>query len=582
VFDKVNITYRGARYEIGRARDFYGIWPVGGVRSQPLQWWPETSEGWSAAWIRFTEIEAPGTIVPVGRRTPPVPLVPAQVGGSPAQVGGGPSQAEESAAQVSESPVQARESDAVPQVPAHAAEGTTRAVESPANPVESPALAGEETGSIGAGWVSATGEMHGAPALAVPLAGSGASGVRASGVRAAGVRTAGVRTGGALTAAALLGVGVTLGIAGLFPGYLGGKSLAQHNVELIPHAIYLATWIVSAVLIGLGGTRLRLGALLGMGISVVTFGLFFADAGTAMADGAHVAGWGLWLALAGWLACAAGSVLAFGRRPASAPAVYGQPPADGRLTWRRPRGAELGPVVMLVLAGLGVAAAFAPAWDSYTLQTGAGQSLSYTAGNAFSNPGFVIAGDVAAMVGLAAMVIVAALWRPARHGAVLLAGAAIPMAAQAISALVQVAEPVSSAQFGFTPAQATQLGLTIHAGVTPAFWVYCGFLVALVVSGAWLLFTPHAARGSAPWFPARDTGRTTALSTARSDGYTTWNPAASGGTEATSAGSPVPAGSYSSTSTDSPASNALGHKSGLAPGRHKGYKEMPGSGVLVE
>jgi hypothetical protein len=169
---------------------------------------------------------------------------------------------------------------------------------------------------------------------------------------------------------------------------------------------------------------------------------------------------------------------------------------------------------------------------------------------------------------------VAALWRPVRHGAVLLAGAAIPMAAQAISALVQVAEPVSSTQFGFAPAQATQLGLTIHAGVTPAFWVYSGFLVALVASCAWLLFTPHAARGSAPWFPARNT--------ARNDGDTSWNPAASGGTEATSAGSPVPAASYFSTSTDSPASNALGDKSGLAPGRHTGYKERLGSGVLVE
>ena len=48
------------------------------------------------------------------------------------------------------------------------------------------------------------------------------------------------------------------------------------------------------------------------------------------------------------------------------------------------------------------------------------------------------------MVTLVAVVIVAALWRPVRLGALLLAGAAIPMAAQAISALVQVSEPVSA------------------------------------------------------------------------------------------------------------------------------------------
>ena len=60
MFDKVTITYRGAKYEIGRGRDFYGIWMTGAPRSQPLEWWPETSEGWSAAWTRFASIEAPG------------------------------------------------------------------------------------------------------------------------------------------------------------------------------------------------------------------------------------------------------------------------------------------------------------------------------------------------------------------------------------------------------------------------------------------------------------------------------------------------------------------------------------------
>ena len=99
-----------------------------------------------------------------------------------------------------------------------------------------------------------------------------------------------------------------LGIAAFFPTYLGGASLAQQPAEIVPHAIYLAVWTASAVLILLGGVRLRLGALLGAGMSAVTFGLFFADAGTAIAGGAHVGGAGLWLALAGWLACAAGSV----------------------------------------------------------------------------------------------------------------------------------------------------------------------------------------------------------------------------------------------------------------------------------
>jgi hypothetical protein len=74
----------------------------------------------------------------------------------------------------------------------------------------------------------------------------------------------------------------------------------------------------------------------------------------------------------------------------------------------------------------------------------------------------------------------------------LLAGAIIPMAAQAISALIQVAQTTSPTQFGFTPAQASQLGLTISNGLTPAFWIYSVLVVVLLVSCAWMLFMPVA------------------------------------------------------------------------------------------
>jgi hypothetical protein len=76
------------------------------------------------------------------------------------------------------------------------------------------------------------------------------------------------------------------------------------------------------------------------------------------------------------------------------------------------------------------------------------------------------------------------------------------MAAQAISALVQAGQPASPAQFGISSAQATQLGLTISSGVTPAFWIYCAFLVVLLVSCAWMLFTPPQAFAAGPVPPA--------------------------------------------------------------------------------
>ena len=379
VFDTVTIAYRGASYEMGRGRDYYAIWAAGAPRSQPLESWPETPEGWSAAWARFAGLETPGTIAPAGR-------------------------------------------------------------------------------NAGARTVAAS---------------QGLSRALSAG-------------GGAVAAALLLAAGVALGVAGLFPAYLGGSSLAEQPYNLVAHVIYLAAWSTSAVLIPLGGTRQRMGALLATGVSAVTFGLFFADAATAITGGAQ-AGAGLVLSLLGWLACAAGSAVAFCLRPAGRTG-YGSPLS-------RPRGSQLGPAVLVILAGLGAAAAFAPAWDSFTLRTAAGQTQTLTAGNAFANPGLVIAGDIAVMVALAAVVVAAALWRPIRHGAVLLAGATIPMAAQAISTLVQAGEPASPAQFGISSAQASQLGLTISSGLTPAFWIYCMFVIALIISCAWMLFSPEQAPG---------------------------------------------------------------------------------------
>jgi hypothetical protein len=461
VFDKVTIAYRGAGYELGQGRGFYGVWTVGAPRHEPLQQWAETPEGWNAAWTRFASMEAPGTIVPVGRGNPPVGS-----SGSPVSEGSGP---------------------------AAAPYGT------------GPAAGGK---------------------------------------------------GGAFVAAALLGVGVILGVAGLFPGYLGSVSLADRTDQVLPHAIYLGGWTLSALLIVLGGARLRIGALLSLGLSAVTFGLFFSDVGLATSGTGASGGAGLILSAVGWAACTAGAVLAFLLRPAAA----GRTGSLGR-----PSGAALGPAVMLILAGLGVAAAFAPAWDSFTLRTAAGQTQSLTLGDAFSGttPGLVITGDVLVMLAVAVTVVVAAFWRPVRHGGVLLAGAAIPMAAQAISALVQASEPASPAQFGISNAQATQLGLTISSGLTPAFWIYCAFLAVLLVSCAWMLFTPQQAFASEP-VPSAGAGgygpaapQPEGLPAEPRDSGSTGNPDAGGEAEPARTGSSHPASSHPASShpgaSDSPA-----------------------------
>jgi hypothetical protein len=374
VRDNVTISYRGASYEIGRGPSFYGIWGVGQTWSQPLEWWPDTPEGWYAAWWRFMTIERPETIAPVA---PVAPVAPAD------------------------------------------------------------------------GQVAVAGRQ-----AAVPVK-------------------------RAVLPALLLAVGVGVGIAGLFPDYLNGESLTRQTYLLVPHAIYLAVWTASGLLLLRRRGGQQIGTLLGMGTSIVTFGLYFADAGTAIAQGAHVMGAGLVLALVGWLACSVGSTTAFVLRH------------DG-VAFGPPRGPDRLALLAFGLAALGTAAAFAPSWDSYVLQTSAGTTQSFQGGNIFSNPGPVIAGNLATMVALVAVAVVAALWRPILHGAVLLLGAIVPMLSQAASAVIQIGEPTSPSMFGISSSQAARAGLTITSGLTLAFWIYCVFLLALMVVTISALIAPRS------------------------------------------------------------------------------------------
>jgi hypothetical protein len=392
--DKVTISHRGERFEIGLGKRQYAVWAVNAPRDQPVDRWPETAEGWSQAWSRFTTIETPGTITAVPRARPfkiPGNLLP----NAPFPL----------------------------------------------------------------------------PAARLPVIASG-----------------------------LVILGIALGVAGLFPAYFTGQSLASATDQLVPHALYLATWAVAAALImapqflaprprqGAPASLPRVGALLGTGLSAVTFGLLIADLGTGTASHAGV-GAGMVLSLAGWVACAAGCAAALRTRAAATADGAGRKP--GRKLGR----AAAGPIALLSLCALGAAITFIPSWDSYTLaQASTGSSQTATAGNAFDNPGWVIFGDMAAVVALVIVAIAAATWRPARQGAALLAGAIVAMGAQAISALIQVSQPASPVIFGISAAQARANGLSVSSGLTSIFWVYGLFVIALAISCAWLLTAPaHAA-----------------------------------------------------------------------------------------
>ena len=143
---------------------------------------------------------------------------------------------------------------------------------------------------------------------------------------------------------------------------------------------------------------------------------------------------------------------------------------------------------VLIAAAIGTAVTFAPSWDSYVVaSSSSGISETITEGNSFINPGIVILGDVIVMVALVAVIVLAALWRPARIGWALVAGALVPMVGQVLSALIQVSEPTTATQIGIPPAEVSQFGLTVRSsGLTAAFWLYCVFVVAVIAATAWL------------------------------------------------------------------------------------------------
>ncbi len=314
-------------------------------------------------------------------------------------------------------------------------------------------------------------------------AGSTADGGAADSGDAAGQRAG--RGTALLVGEGLLVLGVVLGLAGLFPAYEGSRSLLSQSDQVVPHLCYVMGWALTAALVALSVARpskaARLGALFGLGLSAVTFGLFLADLGQVTSGGVSL-GSGLVVSLAGWAACTAGAALAF----AASPGPSGEPSRPVR-----PGPGHAGPLALLVLSGIGTAAAFAPSWDRYLLTfANQGTSQTVTAGNAFDNPGLVIAGNVAVMLAIVVVAALAALWRPARQGALLLAGAIVPLAAEAVSAIVQAGQSPAPAMFGISSAQASALGLTISSGLTGIFWVYFVFVISLVVSCAWLFTEP--------------------------------------------------------------------------------------------
>ena len=273
-----------------------------------------------------------------------------------------------------------------------------------------------------------------------------------------------------LPASALLGLGVILGLAGLFPRYWAGLTLVSQPRELIRPLSYIAVWAAATVGVFGGKTVARSAALLGAGLGAVLFGFFLGDLGYVI-SGQVKPGPGFVLSALGWLACTAGSVYAL--------TVRGGPRGGS------PQGGVTPLGLVTVAASIGTAITFLPSWTKVTLVQH-GISHSITAKSTFAAGGLEAAGVVAVMVALIAVAIVAALRRPIGDGSVMLAGAVVPMTAEAITYLI-----IDSGK-GYHEASRI-----ISLGETPDFWIYCLLLTALVASCACMLVTLPRANGDA-------------------------------------------------------------------------------------
>ena len=271
-------------------------------------------------------------------------------------------------------------------------------------------------------------------------------------------------------ALALLVVGVVLGVVSLFPSYLDGVALVGTPDQLVEHVLFLAGWSVVVVMALLGGGLSRVAAAFGLGLSAMAFGFYLSDLGEVISSGGHIAGAGLVLGLLGWLLCTEGCVV-------GAIVLLRRDRSLGRPAWRRPF-----LVGVAAVLSIGLAVSFAPAWDSYHLFAAAtGQTTSLTAGNAFANPAPVIAANLVIMILMVVLTILAVLWEPMLVGAALLAGTLVALGSQIVSAIVQLGTPPGPSTFGISSSQAAQAHLQISAGLTPIFYVYCVFGVALLV-----------------------------------------------------------------------------------------------------
>ncbi len=325
----------------------------------------------------------------------------------------------------------------------------------------------------GAEQVAVSAERGASPDGAGPVAGGWSSGVDGWAV-AAGVP--------------LLLAGALHIVCMFFSQAAGVGPMDASAATVVTEAVLAGGWLVAAGLALPASSRPAAGAL-AVGLALAELGLVVATVGSV----GETPGPGLLLLASGWVLGAAGAVVA----------CLGSPVRLGRPNWGAgPRWLTFAVGAAAVVVGI----ALLPAWDHYrVLARALGRVVVVNESDTFSLPAVVLGGTVAAAVAWAAVPIVAALWRPARLGAVAGAGVLVAVASQVASAVVGL-DPSGVLDGLFGTARVRDLGLELlGASLRPWFDVetIAGLVLAVLLVARW--WTPDPADGApiehAPWAP---------------------------------------------------------------------------------
>ena len=269
--------------------------------------------------------------------------------------------------------------------------------------------------------------------------------------------------------AALLLLGAALTVGGIFPSYLGGSgSLAAQTARWLFVTIPLVAWVPGALLMTRARpAAVRMGTGLAFGSVWISSGLTAGGIGQLVATGFGPARAGFWLVVAGAGVAIVGVVIVLAALRRSRRS--GAPVAGRRLL-----------LAVTVIASAAAVVGYLPGWRVYrvTARTLKHADVVRFPGP-FQAPWEVIVAEVAVVVGIGLLPLVAARWDDLRAGGAMILGVALGIGGLLALNLTDVltAKPETLVP----AAQVKSFDVRLSASLAWGFWVEAGALAALVL-----------------------------------------------------------------------------------------------------